>query len=516
MTENERDFARAVARLHIDAEPDPAHKERLRRRMMQAYAEAPGREASSVEREAAVATRDAPRLTLGAWWSPVKLAVAAAIVVAAGAGLWRAFVPGGGPPSVAQVCQATREMPWLHAVTTNEEQGEVRTEEHWYDFAGAKAYVVRADGSVSCREYGVERRELTYSPRVRALAVTDLPARGVWGAASAYTAVDAFAVLAAQDDVEVRQWPEQFEGQAVRAYEMEKAEPGLTAGGQSVAALRVKMMADPETNRIMAADVEHRDAAGAALARQQCVMSYPLSGPQSVYDLGVPRSARVVEMRKSYIGTPGHAPTPAPAETPASRLVPLKIDLPKPTFLGTPQDNRVPRLARPRRGPRPPFLVPPGTTNVALGKPVSASDEDPVIGRLEMITDGDKEAADGSFVELGPSLQHVTIDLGGLYEIFAVVVWHYHQQPRVYFDVVVQVCDEPSFKRDVTTVFNNDIDGSARFGRGGDLHYTETNEGKLIDTRGVQGRYVRLYSNGNTSDDQNHYIEVEVYGRPSP
>ena len=29
----------------------------------------------------------------------------------------------------------------------------------------------------------------------------------------------------------------------------------------------------------------------------------------------------------------------------------------------------------------------------------------------------------------------------------------------------------------------------------------------------VKGRYVRLYSNGNTSNDTNHYIEVEVYGR---
>jgi hypothetical protein len=31
---------------------------------------------------------------------------------------------------------------------------------------------------------------------------------------------------------------------------------------------------------------------------------------------------------------------------------------------------------------------------------------------------------------------------------------------------------------------------------------------------GVQGRFVRLYSAGNTSDDANHYIEVEVYGKP--
>jgi len=66
----------------------------------------------------------------------------------------------------------------------------------------------------------------------------------------------------------------------------------------------------------------------------------------------------------------------------------------------------------------------------------------------------------------------------------------------------------------VRTVFNNDIDESAGLMKGRDRHYTETNEGKLIDAQGASARYVRLYSQGNTSDDLNHYIEVEVYGRP--
>jgi len=47
------------------------------------------------------------------------------------------------------------------------------------------------------------------------------------------------------------------------------------------------------------------------------------------------------------------------------------------------------------------------------------------------------------------------------------------------------------------------------------MHYTETNEGKLIDTKGVRARYVRLHSRGNTSNDLNHYIEVAVYGKPA-
>ena len=117
-------------------------------------------------------------------------------------------------------------------------------------------------------------------------------------------------------------------------------------------------------------------------------------------------------------------------------------------------------------------------------------------------------------MELGPFQQHVTLDLGTKYNIYAVVLWHFHKQPRVYFDVVVQVADDPDFVTNVKTIFNNDIDNSLGLGVGEDWHYVETAEGKLIDARGVQGRYIRSYSNGNSNNDLNHYIEVEVFGKP--
>jgi formylglycine-generating enzyme required for sulfatase activity len=200
-------------------------------------------------------------------------------------------------------------------------------------------------------------------------------------------------------------------------------------------------------------------------------------------------------------------------ETP--KLVPVETGLPRPIFTETPQDMRVPNLAPVQKEPGPPFLAPLGTTNVALGKPVSASDEEPIIGGLEMITDGDKEATDGSYVELGPLLQQVTIDLQAECEIYGIRAWHYHKVPRAYFDVIVQIADDPDFTRGVRTIFNNDMDNSAGLGVGADRHYIDTCFGQLFDARGMQGRYVRLYSRGSSANDLNHYIEVEVYGKPA-
>ena len=202
------------------------------------------------------------------------------------------------------------------------------------------------------------------------------------------------------------------------------------------------------------------------------------------------------------------------SDTVGAKWVPLDIKLPKPMFVGTPQDMRVPYLEKPLGKPRPSFYAPAGTKNVASGKSVSSTDEEPIIGELELVTDGDKEATDGSYVELGPFLQHIAIDLGALQNIYAFVVWHFHKQPRVYFDVVVQVADDPDFVTNVRTLFNNDHDNSSGLGVGQNLHYVETSEGKLIDAKGVRARYVRLYSNGSNSNDLNHYIEVEVYSKP--
>ena len=195
----------------------------------------------------------------------------------------------------------------------------------------------------------------------------------------------------------------------------------------------------------------------------------------------------------------------------AEEMVKLELELPKPLFAGTPKAIKTPNLER--KPVVPEIMVPKGTVNIAEEKDVTSSDDFPVIGELEYLTDGDKDGADGSYVELGPGVQWAQIDLGGKKEIYAVAIWHYHAQARAYRDVIVQVADDADFVENVQTLFNNDNDNSAGLGVGKDKEYIETNKGKLIDAKGAKGQYVRLYSNGSTGSDMNHYIEVEVFGK---
>ncbi|MGE5611572.1 MAG: discoidin domain-containing protein, partial [Bacillota bacterium] len=217
----------------------------------------------------------------------------------------------------------------------------------------------------------------------------------------------------------------------------------------------------------------------------------------------------------------GGTPLPAtqPTTQPASGLVQISIPAGKPLYIGTPKDVKVDGpLEKPRKEgePRRPFLAPPGTVNLAAKRPVTSSEAEPIIGSLDFVTDGDKEGTEGSYVELGPNSQWVQIDLGKPCEIWGIAVWHYHADPRVYKDVVVQLSDDPNFITGVTTAYNNDHDNSSGFGLGKAPMYFESHEGKLIETNGqTKGRYVRLYSRGSTAGDENRYIEVEVYGIPA-
>ena len=193
--------------------------------------------------------------------------------------------------------------------------------------------------------------------------------------------------------------------------------------------------------------------------------------------------------------------------------VPIPIELPQPSFGGTPLDYQSEHLEPPSFRMRKPFLAPKGTKNAALKKTVTTS-EKPLSGKLSQIVDGKKQYDQTFLVELPNGPQRIQIDLGAPHHVHAIIVWHYHASDRVYFDFVVTTAMDEEFSREVKTHYNNDHDNSSGLGAGKDKEYVESFQGRLVDAKGARARYVRLHTNGNTSNDFNHYIEVEVWGKP--
>jgi len=209
----------------------------------------------------------------------------------------------------------------------------------------------------------------------------------------------------------------------------------------------------------------------------------------------------------------------------SDHLVTLKTDMatidPKmPVYDCAPFQTKV-KPCEPELLEAPLIEVPKNTINLSKGKPVTSSDDMPVIGDLELITDGKKVLGQEEQVELKEGLQWVQIDLGHECDINVIWVWHcFNVQQKIckiaFRDVVVQVSNNEKFDEAVSTVFNNDTDNSAKLGKGSDKAYIETRFGKpIVLGKPIKGRYVRLYSNGHDRSEANSYVEVEVFGSPS-
>ena len=199
----------------------------------------------------------------------------------------------------------------------------------------------------------------------------------------------------------------------------------------------------------------------------------------------------------------------------AKSTEPLALQLPAPTLKGTPEDLPVGANIEPYSDKAPtPLQVPKGVKNVAADKTVTSSVK-PFTGELNQVTDGKKEAFDYDSVEMKKGAQWVQVDLGATVAIYAVALWHDHRYIQVMHDVIVQVSDDPEFKTDVTTVFNNDVDNSSGLGVGTDREYFETKFGRAIDAKGAKARYVRGYTKGGTLSALNCWQEVEVYALPA-
>jgi hypothetical protein len=236
--------------------------------------------------------------------------------------------------------------------------------------------------------------------------------------------------------------------------------------------------------------------------------------------IGLPESALTAQTKAKTITVPPSEQVSAFEPVPQNvaqvpPLAALPIVLPAPTLKGTPEDLPSGPNIEPRSDkPRPPFMAPAGVANVAFKMKATGSDARPFTGSYDQVTDGEKEAFDDQVVEMRPVVQWVQVDLGAPATIYAVALWHDHRWLQVYKCVIVQVADDPDFTSNVRTVFNNDLDNSAGRGIGTDKQYFETEQGKLIDAKGIKARYVRAYSKGSNLSALNCIQELEVYGLP--
>ena len=310
MFENESEFQKLVDRLRIDTEPNPAHREKLRRQMLTTFQKA--------------VKQSVPESTVFHWGGtkflsvPItRLAVAAVVAVAVFIGIYKFWYQTGETSvALAKIVQTTEKMPWMCIVIKEHYEGKEVVEQQWCCFASKMTFRVSSSGTIWCLDYGIEQKEFCYQPATKTLTISDLPKAGLFGTDYAYNLPDVIRVYDADKDKPIRQYSEQFEDKQAKVYEIEKARPGFAVYGKMSSKLKLKILADATTNLILSGVVEILDDGNSLIGRTECNVSYPQTGPRDIYDLGVPRTARIIDRTTGPIGTPGNEPTPVPTPAP--------------------------------------------------------------------------------------------------------------------------------------------------------------------------------------------------------
>ncbi len=181
-------------------------------------------------------------------------------------------------------------------------------------------------------------------------------------------------------------------------------------------------------------------------------------------------------------------------------------------------------------------------TNVALQKPVTvwqtengepaASDPNrPTAMAADGIVGDANGSADGNYADFSlpdtdgdgvkdPGSSYLQIDLQGVFAISRIMLHRYWNDGRTYSGTVIAVGENLTDFADgsAKVLYNSDKENVHGFGKGQDVTYAETKDGKEISAAdAVEARFVRIYMSGSNAeypgaDRINHIVECQVFG----
>lgn len=124
--------------------------------------------------------------------------------------------------------------------------------------------------------------------------------------------------------------------------------------------------------------------------------------------------------------------------------------------------------------------------NVALGASAPSS----------LLTDG--STAYTPYYDTGSGLQSVTVDLGTVYDISSIKVWHYWGDACTYYATKTEVSTDNT---NWSTIYDSATSGT----------YQETSVGKTFSFPVRQVRYIRDWLNGSTANVGDHWVEIQAF-----
>lgn len=220
---------------------------------------------------------------------------------------------------LSEISKAITSVPWMHASALAQGSGITGTMELWIGFDAWVQAGKAPDGKMSFCQFK-ERQKVQYDPNNNTVTLSDaqedefFPERS-----SPVQMLESMRALFKEHDAKIVAKMGQYQGQKVLIQDI-----SLTGMGKGIDRYEVRLYIDPESKLLYGAKATAYDADGKVVSSAKIDYDYPKTGPKDIYELGVPRTARIVD---NLIVTTPEASAEQDQQSPQDANVPSSSEL---------------------------------------------------------------------------------------------------------------------------------------------------------------------------------------------
>jgi hypothetical protein len=219
-----------------------------------------------------------------------KFAAAAVIIMAMLIGInWFGGSVDVATIAFAEISEAMKKVPWMHMVSTGFERGLTGPGEQWFGFERGIFAYKSADGAVRFINMK-EHKSYSYDFENQTIAISyisesDIPIN----LSSPDLLLESMHKTLKEQGAEIITKEAEYNGRKVQLQEISQV-----SGEENKVSSIVRLYIEPASKLLLAAKVKGTNAEGEVIMDGDITFSYPDTGPLSIYDLGVPASAKIV------------------------------------------------------------------------------------------------------------------------------------------------------------------------------------------------------------------------------
>ncbi len=188
----------------------------------------------------------------------------------------------------SEITKAMEQVPWMHMTSSGFQNGVSGPGEQWIGFESRIHAGKDSDGTVTFASEKDHQRFI-YDPKTTTITVLYMEAFPL-SVTSPATLLESMHKVLEQEGAKTVATIGSYEGRQVQIQDISLSNAGGRGESQTL-----RLYIDPDSKRLYAAEVKGVDAAGRVIMAGDVIFDYPPSGPRSIYDLGVPRDARIVD-----------------------------------------------------------------------------------------------------------------------------------------------------------------------------------------------------------------------------